>query len=76
MLIARPQRENTPPESSVTIGTTAKRIHTWEITVRGADAAECQKVARRLDDELSATFAHELDDDTLAGKLAASVTAK
>jgi glycine/serine hydroxymethyltransferase len=66
-------RSPVPPESSVTIGTTAKRIHTWEITVRGDDVEECGRIAQRIDDALAAKFAHELDTDTLAADLARSV---
>ena len=67
-------RQPLPPECSVTIGTTAKRIHTWEITVRGEDVGECYRKARSIDDGLSAKYAHELEDaDDLGAKLAASV---
>lgn len=61
------------PESSVTIGVTAKRLHTWEIVVRGEDVDECARVAQRLDDGLAAKYAHEMEDDSLASQLAASV---
>lgn len=66
-------RTPSPPESSVTIGVTAKRLHTWEIVVRGEDVHECARRARLIDAELSALFASEMDDDTLASQLAASV---
>ena len=66
-------REPSAPESVVTIGVTAKRLHTWEITVRGSDPDECDRIARRLDDGLAAKYASELDTDTLAGELARSV---
>jgi hypothetical protein len=80
-------RRPSEPESTVEIGTTAKhaskddpqpkRLHTWSITVRGTDVQECDRIARRLDDGLSALYAHELDNgDDLAGKLAASVAAQ
>ena len=46
-------REPSAPESVVTIGVTAKRLHTWEITVRGSDPDECDRIARRLDDGLA-----------------------
>lgn len=79
-------RAPAPPESSVTISTSAKhgsaadpepkRLHTWEITVRGEDIGECTRKARVIDNELSAAFAHELDHDTLAGKLAETVARK
>lgn len=72
-LVQRPTREPTPTESAVTIGVTAKRLHTWEVTVRGENAEECAKVAKRLDDELAAKFADELTDDVLATRLAQSV---
>lgn len=66
-----------PPESSVTIGTTAKRIHTWEITVRGEDIGECARKARFIDDTLQAHYAHELEDaDDLGAKLEASIAAQ
>lgn len=71
------RREPAAPESTVEIGTTAKhgsaadptprRLHTWTITVRGTDAAECAREARRLDNELAAAFASELADDTPSG---------
>lgn len=66
-------RAPAPPESTVEIGVTAKRLHTWTITVRGEDVNECARVAQRLDDELAAKYAHELDTDTLAADLARSV---
>lgn len=77
----------TEPESTVTISTTAKhgsaadpapkRMHTWEITVRGLDAGECARQARLLDASLSAEFAHEIEGaDDLAAKLAATVVGK
>jgi hypothetical protein len=80
-------RRPSEPESTVEIGTTAKhaskddpqpkRLHTWSITVRGVDVQECDRIARRLDDGLSALYAHELDNgDDLAAKLAASVAAQ
>ena len=70
-------RQPAAPESSVEIGVTAKRLHTWTVTVRGVDPEECARVAQRLDNELSAAFAHELENgDDLAGKLAASITAQ
>ena len=58
--MAQLNRRPSEPESSVTIGVTAKRLHTWEITVRGPDAAECSRVARILDDNLSAEYASEI----------------
>lgn len=67
------RRAPTPPESTIEIGVTAKRLHTWTVTVRGEDVNECARVAQRLDDELSAKYAHEMDTDTLAADLAASV---
>jgi hypothetical protein len=58
----------------VTIGTTAKRIHTWEIVVRGEDVGECARKARVIDEALSAHYAHELEEpDNLGAQLAASV---
>jgi hypothetical protein len=57
----------------VEIGVTAKRLHTWTVTVRGEDAEACSRLAQRLDDELAAKFASELDTDTLAADLARSV---
>lgn len=60
-------------ESSVEIGVTAKRLHTWSIVVRGEDVEECAKIAKRLDKEMTAAFASEVDADTLAGDLARSV---
>lgn len=70
-------RAPSPPESSVEIGVTAKRLHTWTVTVRGEDVNECARVAQRLDDELAAKYAHELEaEDDLAAKLAASVAAQ
>lgn len=79
-------RAPTAPESSVTISTTAKhgtkdggepaRLHTWDVTVRGEDADECDRIAKRIDDGLAAKYAHELDADTLAGKLAAALAAQ
>jgi hypothetical protein len=64
-------RRPTMPESSVTIGVTAKRLHTWEITVRGDDAEECERVARTLDDGLAQKYAHELvNGDTITAKAA------
>jgi hypothetical protein len=66
-------RTPAPPESAVTIGTTAKRIHTWEITVRGDDPGECARRAKLIDADLSAKYAHELDSDTLGSQLAASI---
>lgn len=71
--MAAMSRRPSEPESVVTIGVTAKRLHTWEITVRGADPDECDRIARRLDDGLAAKYASELDTDTLAGELARSV---
>lgn len=73
LAMAYATRTASAPESSIVIGTTAKRIHTWEITVRGEDIDECARIARRLDDELAAKYASELDSDTLAGELARSV---
>lgn len=70
---AMARRAPTPPESTVEIGVTAKRLHTWTVTVRGEDVNECARIAQRLDDELAAKYAHELDADTLAADLAASV---
>jgi hypothetical protein len=70
-------RTPAPPESSVTIGTTAKRIHTWEIVVRGEDVGECMRKARTLDGALSAHYSHELEaPDNLGAALAASVAAQ
>ncbi len=67
-------RAPSSPESSVTIGTTAKRIHTWEIVVRGEDVGECARKARFIDQTLSAYYAHELEEtDNLGAQLAASV---
>ena len=66
-------RTSAPPESTVEIGVTAKRLHTWTVTVRGEDVNECARIAQRIDDELAAKFASELDADTLAGDLARSV---
>lgn len=71
--MAAMNRRPSEPESVVTIGVTAKRLHTWEVTVRGADPNDCARIAARLDDELSARYASELDTDTLAGELARSV---
>jgi hypothetical protein len=84
LLALMANRAPAPAESTVTIGTTAKhgsaadpepkRLHTWEITVRGEDVGECARRARVLDDALSAAFAHELEaPDNLAAQLAASV---
>ena len=70
------RRAPSAPESTVEIGVTAKRLHTWTVTVRGEDVNECARVAQRLDDELAAKYAHEMDSDTLAGQLAASVAAQ
>ncbi len=53
-------RRPSEPESSVTIGVTAKRLHTWEVTVRGADAEACDALARKLDDALAEKYAHEI----------------
>lgn len=58
--MAAMHRAPAAPESTVEIGVTAKRLHTWTVTVRGVDAAECARVAKRLDDELAAKFASEL----------------
>lgn len=80
-------RPASPPESSVTIGTTAKhatkdggaaaRMHTWDIVVRGEDVGECMRKARSLDDALSAHFSHELEAaDNLGAQLAASIVAQ
>ena len=71
-------RQPAAPESSVEIGVTAKRLHTWTVTVRGVDPEECARIAQRLDNELSAAFAHELENggDDLAAKLRESVAAK
>lgn len=76
-------RTPSPPECSVTIGTTAKhgsaadpepkRLHTWEVTVRGEDVQACSRLARLIDSELAAGFASELDHDTLGAQLAASI---
>lgn len=74
VLIASVSRTPSTPESSVTIGVTAKRLHTWEITVRGENVEECMKLAARLDDGLAAKFADEVDTESIAGKLARSVT--
>lgn len=74
--MAAMHRAPAAPESTVEIGVTAKRLHTWTVTVRGVDAAECARVAKRLDDELAAKFASELVDDTLASQLAASIVAQ
>lgn len=74
-LIAAVSRTPSSPESSVTIGVTAKRLHTWEITVRGENVEACQRIARRLDNELAAAYASEMVDDGLAGTLARSVKA-
>lgn len=75
------QRNPAPPEHSVEVTTTtirpagekAYRVHNWTIVIRGTDADENDRVARRLDDGLAAKYASELDTDDLAGKLAASV---
>lgn len=70
-------RTSAPPECAVTIGTTAKRIHTWEIVVRGEDVGECYRKARNIDNGLAAAYAHELEEaDNLAAQLAASVVAQ
>ena len=70
-------RAPAPSECSVTIGTTAKRIHTWEIVVRGEDVGECYRKARNIDQGLQAAYAHELEeDDNLGAKLAASIAAQ
>jgi hypothetical protein len=63
-------RRPVTPESSVTIGVTAKRLHTWEITVRGDDPEECDRVARVIDDGLAERYAHELEPsgDTITAK--------
>lgn len=74
-LLAAVSRTPSGPESSVTIGVTAKRLHTWEIVVRGENVEECQRIAKRLDNELSAAFASEVQNLELADKLAASVKA-
>jgi hypothetical protein len=59
----------TAPESSVTIGVTAKRLHTWEIVVRGEDVEECERLARVLDDGLAEKYAHEMETgDTITAK--------
>jgi hypothetical protein len=86
LLAALAARTPSPPESSVTISTTAKhatkdggeaaRLHTWDVVVRGEDVGECYRKARSIDDGLAATFAHELDSDTLGAQLAASVIAQ
>lgn len=57
-------RRPSEPESSVTIGVTAKRLHTWEITVRGPDAAACCAEAETLDGVLAAKYAHEIVPDS------------
>ena len=73
LAMAALSRTPSVPESSVEIGVTAKRLHTWSIVVRGEDVEACARIAQRLDDELAAKFASELDADTLAGDLARSV---
>lgn len=72
-LMASLSRTPSAPESTVEIGVTAKRLHTWTVTVRGADVNECARIAQRLDDELAAKFADEIDTESLAGQLARSV---
>lgn len=74
-LLAAVSRTPSSPESSVTIGVTAKRLHTWEVVVRGEDVEEIARVAKRIDDELAAKFADEVDTESLAGTLARSVKA-
>ena len=85
LLAAVQHREPAPPEHTIEVTTTtirpagekAYRVHNWTITIRGTDADECDRVARRLDDGLAAKFAGELDNgDDLAAKLAASVDAQ
>jgi hypothetical protein len=71
---AMAHRAPSAPESSIEIGVTAKRLHTWTVTVRGEDVNECARIAQRIDDELAAKFADEVDTESLAGKLARSVT--
>jgi hypothetical protein len=66
--MAQLNRRPTEPESSVTIGVTAKRLHTWEITVRGADAVKCCAEAETLDGVLSAKYAHEIIPTTNGGE--------
>lgn len=74
---AQAHRTPSPPECAVEIGTTAKRIHTWTITVRGEDVDECARKAKLIDADLSAMFAHEMEEpDNLAAQLAASVVKK
>lgn len=73
LLALQTPRAPAPPESTVEIGVTAKRLHTWTVTVRGEDVEACARLAQRLDDELAAKFASELDTDTLAADLARSV---
>jgi phosphoribosyl-dephospho-CoA transferase len=59
----------TAPESSVTIGVTAKRLHTWEITVRGEDVEECHRLARLLDDGLAEKYKAEMETgDTITAR--------
>lgn len=61
-------RRPSEPESSVTIGVTAKRLHTWEITVRGPDAEACKLLAETLDGELATKYAHEIVPATNGGE--------
>lgn len=53
-------RRPSEPESSVTIGVTAKRLHTWEITVRGPSAEDCAGLALKLDGQLVSRYSHEI----------------
>lgn len=60
-------RRPSEPESSVTIAVTAKRLHTWEITVRGTDAEACKLLAETLDGDLATKYAHEIAPVTNGG---------
>lgn len=83
-LVAAVSRAPSGPESSTTIGTTAKHgsaadpkpklLHTYEVVVRGNNPVDNTKIAQRIADGLDAKYAYELEDDTLAGDLARSVT--
>lgn len=61
-------RRPSEPESSVTIGVTAKRLHTWEITVRGVDVVECERLATLLDASFQVRYAHEIVPATNGGE--------
>ncbi len=61
LLMQRPERPSTPPESSVTISRNAKGHFQFEVTVRGPQADECADEADRLTQIMVAAYPYPLE---------------